>query len=441
MAKPKALEAAEKQPLPPVLREDITDEEYRRATQLAGFVRQLPQRNLGPRQQAQGDKGHSTARAVLLCASGKGGVGKSTTAVNLAYALHELGLKVGVLDLDIYGPSLPELVKLPEDSILQNQQGFLKPATYGGVQVMSWGYVQPGQSATIRAPIVNQITAQLLTMVVWGDLDVLVIDSPPGTGDVHLSLAQSLQVDGAVLVTTANLLSLADVAKGIQLFEKVEIPVLLTVVNMSCIACEACGHEQDLFIDDVTEEIPGYLRKRNVGLFRMPLDPLLSKAPMHPEPELMLSYPFIRNEDNEGRPAWLGFRRLAAATLQAMLGDSGGAPTTVRAAAPATALRLRTGGLLEVRVQGGDLRPVPCGEIRAACRCAHCVDDVTGEVKIDREKVRADVNLKAKGVEPVGNYAWSVEWADGHRTLVSIKALEEMVGGAAVKPKKETAPW
>eukprot|EP00933_Yihiella_yeosuensis_P045722 TRINITY_DN41130_c0_g1_i1.p1 TRINITY_DN41130_c0_g1~~TRINITY_DN41130_c0_g1_i1.p1 ORF type:complete len:489 (+),score=84.28 TRINITY_DN41130_c0_g1_i1:27-1469(+) len=411
--------------------------------QLRAFLRQLPSKPIGPRGQDPSEV-HSTARIVILCASGKGGVGKSTVSVNLAYMLKQMGLEVGLLDLDIYGPSLPELVRLPPGCVGQNEAGRIIPIDYGGVALMSWGYVQPGQASTIRAPIANQMTTQLLTMVEWGPLDVLVIDSPPGTGDVLLSIAQTLTVDGAVLVTTSNSLSLADVAKGIQLFDKVEIPPLLVVRNMVSTACEACGHTQDLFADSGLKGLAEFLNERNVGLLDMPLDQLLSKAPPSFQPAMSYSYPYVRNPDNEARAAWSGFQRMAHAVLESLLGiegtKAGDAVKVGRQKEAAASLRLRSGGCLEVRLKGGELHPIACGVLRANCRCAHCVDDLTGEIKIDQDKIRADKSLKAKELEPVGNYAIRVTWSDGHTTLVATKALATMVGTQSEQKLNSAAP-
>ncbi|CAE7878233.1 IND1 [Symbiodinium sp. KB8] len=245
--------------------------------QLLGFVRQLKDKPLGPRGQSMADA-HSSAKLVLLCASGKGGVGKSTLSVNLAYMLRQMRFEVALLDLDIYGPSLPELVRLPPNCVTQNEAGRIIPIDYGGVALMSWGYVNPGVANTIRAPIANQIVTQLLTTVEWGQLDILIIDSPPGTGDVLLSIAQTLPVDGALLVTTSNSISLADVNKGLQLFSKVEIDPLLVVRNMASVCCEACHHSQPLFVDPALEGLTTYLAEQSVGLVDLPLDQKLSQA-------------------------------------------------------------------------------------------------------------------------------------------------------------------
>lgn len=399
------------------------------ADQLRAFLRQLPAKPIGPRGQPASEV-HSTARAILLCASGKGGVGKSTLSVNLAYMLQQMGLEVGLLDLDIYGPSLPELVRVPPDSARQNQAGRLIPIDYAGVALMSWGFIQPGQASTIRAPIANQIVAQLLTSVEWGALDVLVIDSPPGTGDVLLSLAQTLPVDGSVLVTTSNTLSLADVAKGLQLFDKVEIPALMVIRNMSCSYCEVCGHKQDLFADSSLKGLDDFLRGRNLPSLEIPLDHHLSQAPSSYQPSLAHAYPYVRNPENQDRPAWVALSRLSHAVLESILGVGDYTASNLARKEAAAGLRLRPGGLLEVRLKGGELHPISCGELRAACRCAHCVDDLTGEVKIDQDKLRHDQSLRARDVEKVGNYAVSVLWSDGHSTLVATQALARMVGGS-----------
>jgi Mrp family chromosome partitioning ATPase/DUF971 family protein len=382
---------------------------------------------------------HSAAKAVLVCASGKGGVGKSTVSVNLAFMLKQLGVEVGLLDLDVYGPSLPSLVKLPAGPVMQNEHGRLIPLDYDGVALMSWGYIEPEKAATVRAPILNQMVTQLLTSVEWGLLDVLIIDSPPGTGDVLLSLGQTVPVDGAIIVTTSNLISLADVVKGVQLFEKIEIPPLLVVANMATFTCQSCGHEHALFADDAMSKLPSLLESKGVGLIKMPFDPVVSKAPRSPMPPQLYDYPFVRNPENDHRVAMAAFRRLAHAVLESLLGAGAAAGKENPAVrqASVTTLRIRAGGKLEVRLRNGDLKPVACGEVRAACRCAHCVDDMTGEVKIDRERIRADRSLQAKSIRPVGNYAVSVTFSDGHSTVIALRALEQMVGVSATKTATE----
>mmetsp|Transcript_2689 Transcript_2689/g.6480 ORF Transcript_2689/g.6480 Transcript_2689/m.6480 type:complete len:532 (-) Transcript_2689:34-1629(-) len=431
---PAAEQAGEGRSPPPKLNDASLDE-------MLAFFRQLPPKPIGV--VAAGEEAHSTAKAIILCASGKGGVGKSTIATNLAFSLKSWGLEVGLLDLDVYGPSLPELIRLPQVQVMQNAAGRIIPLDYGGVAIMSWGYVQPGEAATIRAPILAQIVNQLLNGVGWGALDILVIDSPPGTGDILLTISQTLNVDGAVLVTTSNKMSLSDVEKGIQLFRKVAIPTIGLVANMATLCCEKCGHSQDLFIDDAAKKLPELLRRGGgLELTKIPLDPVLSQTPMAPIPPVALEYPFIRNPDNQDRPAFAALESLALSVLGRLVSPLSGAATE---AGPndKTSLRLRPGGSLELRLRGGDLKPLSAAELRATCRCAECVDEMTGEVRIDTEKISKDTGLKATVLEPRGNYAVHVEFSDGHSSLVSLKALEQKLVGnsTAQKATSKTSDW
>ncbi len=184
---------------------------------------------------------------IIAIASGKGGVGKSTTSVNLALALQQEGAKVGILDADIYGPSIPTMLNLKEKP--QSKDGkSMQPLTAYGLQVMSIGVLIEEDSPMIwRGPIVTQTLTQLLKETNWEDLDYLVIDLPPGTGDVQLTLAQQIPVTGAVIVTTPQQVSLIDAKKGLKMFEKVEIPVIGIIENMSTHICSNCGHEEAIF--------------------------------------------------------------------------------------------------------------------------------------------------------------------------------------------------
>ena len=184
---------------------------------------------------------------IIAIASGKGGVGKSTTAVNLALALQQEGAKVGVLDADIYGPSMPTMLNIKEKPQTVDGKS-MQPLNAYGLQVMSIGALIEEDSPMIwRGPIVTQTLNQLLKETNWEDLDFLVIDLPPGTGDVQLTLAQQIPVTGAVIVTTPQQVSLIDAKKGLKMFEKVEIPVLGVIENMSTHICSNCGHEEAIF--------------------------------------------------------------------------------------------------------------------------------------------------------------------------------------------------
>jgi ATP-binding protein involved in chromosome partitioning len=185
--------------------------------------------------------------AIIAVASGKGGVGKSTTAVNLALGLQAIGLKVGILDADIYGPSLPRLLRLKGRPVPVHGR-VLAPLEGYGLKVMSMGFLVDEETPTIwRGPMVMSALTQMLREVAWGELDVLVVDMPPGTGDAQLTMAQQVPLAGAVIVSTPQDLALIDARKGLNMFRRVDVPVLGIVENMSYFLCPHCGGRTDVF--------------------------------------------------------------------------------------------------------------------------------------------------------------------------------------------------
>jgi ATP-binding protein involved in chromosome partitioning len=185
--------------------------------------------------------------AVIAVASGKGGVGKSTTALNLALGLRDLGLRVGLLDADIYGPSVPRLTGIREKPELNDQKKMI-PLQRFGLAIMSIGFLVEEDTAMIwRGPMVMSAITQMLRDVVWGTLDVLVVDMPPGTGDAQLTLAQNVPLRGAIIISTPQDLSLIDARRGLAMFKKVNVPVLGIVENMSYFQCPHCGTRSDIF--------------------------------------------------------------------------------------------------------------------------------------------------------------------------------------------------
>lgn len=195
----------------------------------------------------QGVKLLPNVRNIIAVASGKGGVGKSTTAVNLALGLAAEGASVGILDADIYGPSLPVMLGISgKPETLDGKS--LEPMENHGIQASSIGFlIDPDTPMVWRGPMVTQALEQLLNQTNWRDLDYLVIDMPPGTGDIHLTLTQKIPVTGAVIVTTPQDIALLDARKGLKMFEKVGVPILGVVENMAIHVCSQCGHAEHIF--------------------------------------------------------------------------------------------------------------------------------------------------------------------------------------------------
>jgi ATP-binding protein involved in chromosome partitioning len=201
----------------------------------------------GPAPAGRAVQGVAGVKSIIAVASGKGGVGKSTTAVNLALGLQSLGLKVGVLDADIYGPSMPRLLALKGKPELIGGRT-LKPMEAFGLKVMSIGFLVDEDTPMIwRGPMVQSAITQMLREVDWAPLDVIVVDMPPGTGDAQLTLAQQVPLAGAVIVSTPQDLALIDARRGIAMFKRVDVPVLGLVENMSYFLCPHCGERSDIF--------------------------------------------------------------------------------------------------------------------------------------------------------------------------------------------------
>ena len=213
----------------------------------------------------------TNVRNVIAVSSGKGGVGKSTVAVNLALALASDGASVGLLDADIYGPSQPHMVGLVGERPTTTDGQSMAPMDALGLQVMSIGFlIDPDQPMVWRGPMVTSALSQLLNQTSWRDLDYLIVDMPPGTGDIQLTLSQQVPVSGAVVVTTPQDIAAIDARKGLAMFRKVAIPVLGVIENMSTHICTACGHEEAIFGSGGADAM---VRDFNVELLgKLPLD-------------------------------------------------------------------------------------------------------------------------------------------------------------------------
>jgi ATP-binding protein involved in chromosome partitioning len=271
-----------------------------------------------PRAPPAGERAHAHAHAgpppkagvpgveaIIAVASGKGGVGKSTVAVNLALGLLALGLKVGILDADIYGPSMPRLLGLrgrPES--LGGR--LLKPMERYGLKVMSIGFLVEEETPMIwRGPMVQSALVQMLREVAWGELDVLVVDMPPGTGDAQLTMAQQVPLAGAVIVSTPQDLALIDARKGLNMFRRVDVPVLGIVENMSYFVCPYCGERTDIFGHGGAA-----LEAATIGV------PFLGAIPLHASIRSLsdAGTPVVAAEPDSGHAA--AFRAIAAHAWQ-----------------------------------------------------------------------------------------------------------------------------
>ena len=212
----------------------------------------------------------AAVKNIIAVASGKGGVGKSTTAVNLALALKAEGANVGILDADIYGPNQPQMLGVRQSPEMKTKAG-LTPVVGHGIQSMSMGYLVDVNTPMIwRGPMVSQALQQLLNETHWDNLDYLIIDLPPGTGDIQLTMAQKIPVTGAVIVTTPQDIALLDARKGLEMFRKLKIPVLGIIENMSTHICSHCGFEEDIFGSGGAARLANATESELLG--KLPLD-------------------------------------------------------------------------------------------------------------------------------------------------------------------------
>ena len=252
-------------------------------------------------------------KAIIAVASGKGGVGKSTTAVNLALALARSGRSVGILDADIYGPSLPRMMGISGKPTVEDGR-ILQPMVNYGVKCMSIGFLVPEESPTIwRGPMVMSALEQMLRDVAWGELDMMIVDMPPGTGDAQLTISQRVPLAGAVIVSTPQDIALLDARKGLNMFRKVDVPVLGIVENMSTFICPHCGGQSDIFGH-------GGARREAAALGV----PFLGDVPLHIDIRLTSDSgrPIVMSEPDG--PHALAYQRIAAAVTTSLAAQKEG---------------------------------------------------------------------------------------------------------------------
>src|SRR6201985_1789811 len=214
----------------------------------------------------------SGVKNLVAVASGKGGVGKTTVAVNLALALKSMGFAVGIMDADVYGPNVPVMLGTNEQPRAVNDKTIIPVETHGGLKMISMGLLNPGDRPLVwRGPMLHSVIQQFLRGVDWGELDYLVIDLPPGTGDVQLTLIQTAPITGAIVVTTPSDVSLEDARKAIFMFHQVKVPILGVVENMSYLNCPHCHERIDVFSHGGGKRTANEMRVHFLG--ELPLDP------------------------------------------------------------------------------------------------------------------------------------------------------------------------
>ncbi len=273
----------------------------------AGSPPQRPQMPAG--QPAFTKRPVSGVRNIIAVGSGKGGVGKSTVSANLALAFARLGYRVGLLDADVYGPSIPTILGLKGERVMVNERNRLIPLEKFGIKVLSIGFMLPAEDTPViwRGPMLMKALTQFLFDVEWGELDLLILDLPPGTGDVQLTLAQNVELTGAVVVTTPQDVALADVKKATTMFREVQIPVLGVIENMAYFTCPDSGKRYYIFGKGKTAEFASAYGIRVLG--SIPIDPELSERSDRGEPVM------VGNPDSETAKAFTSIAKLLAQEL------------------------------------------------------------------------------------------------------------------------------
>lgn len=346
--------------------------------------------------------GLKNVKNIIAVSSCKGGVGKSTVAVNLAFSLMMHNKKVGIFDADIYGPSLPTMIN-PSDTSLRSYEDnpqMIVPIEFSGIKAMSFGYASPNRRAIVRGPIVSNIVTQLVCNTDWGDLDYLVVDMPPGTGDIQISLCQELNFTGGVVVTTPQKLSFIDVVKGIEMLDELKIPVLSVVENMSYYICDKCDEKHFIFGKGYVDML-----KKQFGIedsFNIPIDSYVSRASDSGSPYVLVS--------PDSSAVQQTFRDISQKIIDKVknLNEFLENRPKVEYSPKEEAIK--------ILFNKDKVKLVDPYLLRKKCICAACIDEFTGEKLLKEKQIPKDVHPSR--IEDKGNYAVAIVWSDGHRSSI-----------------------
>jgi len=438
------------------------------ATQPIPFVRNIQEHtelisNLGP--------GLSNVSHFLAVYSCKGGVGKSTVAVNLAYELARMGGRVGLLDVDIYGPSLPILVHPDHPEVHQSSlgPGMVKPITHQGVKLMSLGYVSPnsgvpgsgpdGGAAVMRGPMAGRVVTQLLKGTDWGDLDVLVLDMPPGTGDVHLAICQELQLSGAVSVTTPSKLAATDARKGIEMFTSLGVHTLAAVENMAYFECDGGGKHYPF--GEGIKKLAEDEEFSKTDIFQLPISthtnqandggtPLCLARPTEASMELSVFEMLAKKVAHEllllqhGRAS---SKEAPGSKVSMSIGgnisehfDIGSIQVSVDNTSESFLVRLFSEkGATQIKVTGKELRQrhpktgdkleVDSDEEEVTSSSESTGTAARAKEMVQYHSAKPRAKLFPAKITKKGRYGYSVEWADGATIIYSMTSIATAAGG------------
>lgn len=347
---------------------------------------------------------------IIAIASGKGGVGKSTVTTNIAIALAKKGLRVGLIDADIYGPSQPRM--LGQEQAPKGHNGAILPIEGHGIKFISMGVLNPkGGPVVMRAPLATKAIVQFLTGVIWGELDYLLIDLPPGTGDIQLTLAQQARLSGSIIVTTPQKVALEISKKGLEMFEQLNIPTIGIIENMSGFSCAHCGQTTAIFKKDGAKNLSSELGVPYLGA--IPLDPNIMMSGDDGVP-VVEAYP-----DSHPAQAFKAVADTLVRTIEELQSNA----TMLE---PEFIGVYEDTGHLKINWKDKTQTSIDPYTLRLNCPCASCVDEISGQRILKPESI--PLTIKILGARNIGRYGLGVNFSDGHNTgiykLKNIKLLE-----------------